>query len=276
MQAFHVVMGGFYIVSQDKQKTYALRWDRLYQLLKDGHIELPLKEESNSSEWLLSDRDIQDRSKADELAKAVAITHVLWFAVQCIARTAKGLPISLLEVTTAGYVYCAAMCYCLWWSKPYNVQIATKLEVKSELPWNKLTEGLSDRVPATLGQIGPEFAPGSFSSNIGWPISICALVAGFGGIHVAAWDFTFPSAPEEVCWKVAAIISVAWSGFLGFIMFFIDFCEEWLERYAEIWLPFFAVSYFIARLYLLVGAFLSLRASPAGIYDASIVANFVF
>ena len=45
--------------------------------------------------------DVLDKSKASPLAKAIVCGQATWFCMQCIARLAQSLPLSLLEVSTA-------------------------------------------------------------------------------------------------------------------------------------------------------------------------------
>jgi hypothetical protein len=54
--------------------------------------------------WGLSVRDIRDKSKADSVAKLIALIQVTWFVAECIIRTAHDLPISQLESMTLGYI----------------------------------------------------------------------------------------------------------------------------------------------------------------------------
>ncbi|KAH7138838.1 hypothetical protein B0J11DRAFT_515434 [Dendryphion nanum] len=64
---------------------------------------------------------IADKSKADIFAKALVCIQAGWFLLQCIARTAKHLPLSLLEVHVLTHVLCAFAMYILWIDKPYDV-----------------------------------------------------------------------------------------------------------------------------------------------------------
>lgn len=57
---------------------------------------------------------IDDRSKADVLQKALVLIQVSWMALQCIVRTAQGLPITLLEIHTMVHVVSALILYLLW------------------------------------------------------------------------------------------------------------------------------------------------------------------
>ncbi|MCJ1293181.1 hypothetical protein MMC34_004734 [Xylographa carneopallida] len=76
----------------------------------------------------ISERKIQDKSKANGLAKFLVCIQALWFCIQCISRLAQGLPISLLEVNTAVHAICTLLIYMLWWSKPLDVEEPTLLE----------------------------------------------------------------------------------------------------------------------------------------------------
>ena len=49
--------------------------------------------------------DIEDKSKANNLAKAAVVTQATWLLIQVIGRLAAGLPVTLLEVNTVAHVY---------------------------------------------------------------------------------------------------------------------------------------------------------------------------
>ena len=81
---------------------------------------------------------INDKSKADLLAKGLIMCQVTWLVVQCIARASVDLPLTLLEVHTCVHVVCAVMMYTLWWHKPKDVQDPTKLDgvaIGAPLAW---------------------------------------------------------------------------------------------------------------------------------------------
>lgn len=65
--------------------------------------------------WIpISGRKIKGTSKADVLQKILVVGQVLWMAIQCIARTAYDLPLSLLEIHTMIHVACALLLYICW------------------------------------------------------------------------------------------------------------------------------------------------------------------
>ena len=64
---------------------------------------------------------VSDKSKADVVAKIIVCVQATWFLLQCAARKAQGLSITLLEVHVLAHVACAFIMYFLWFHKPYNV-----------------------------------------------------------------------------------------------------------------------------------------------------------
>jgi len=73
----------------------------------------------------LSTEDINDKSKADLLAKTLVCMQACWMLVQAVARKANGLPITLLELNTIMHVVCALWMYLLWLKKPQDVWTPT-------------------------------------------------------------------------------------------------------------------------------------------------------
>jgi hypothetical protein len=68
---------------------------------------------------------IQDKSKANALAKVITCMQGGWLVIQCIARLAYQLPITLLEINTVGHVLCAFAIYLFWFSKPLDINEPT-------------------------------------------------------------------------------------------------------------------------------------------------------
>jgi hypothetical protein len=75
---------------------------------------------------------IQDKSKADLLAKGLVCVQVLWVAGQAIERKLAGYPVTLLEIHTLVHVVCALVMYCLWIQKLLNVQDQTLISFEDD------------------------------------------------------------------------------------------------------------------------------------------------
>ncbi|KAF7289145.1 hypothetical protein MIND_01375500 [Mycena indigotica] len=82
----------------------------------------------------ISKEDIKDKSKADGLAKLLVALQAGWFCLQCIARGARHLPISLLEITTGAHALYTLFTYLLWAKKPMNISVPTILPAPTMPP----------------------------------------------------------------------------------------------------------------------------------------------
>ncbi|KAH8668060.1 hypothetical protein BGZ60DRAFT_564343 [Tricladium varicosporioides] len=107
------------------------------------------------------------------------------------------------------------------------------------------------------------------------------LPIAYGGIHLSAWNFDFPTPIEKFLWKIACF-DIMGAVFVGFIfmlvlhatthmgdeyghMFWKTLASFISVLYGIVGLPFVAV-YVISRIYIVVESFASLRAVPIGIY----------
>ena len=86
--------------------------DTFHNLLQEGKIDFPL----------ITEEEIEDRSKADSLAKVIAVSQTTWFIAQCISRTAQGLITAEIELITLAFAALNGILYFLWWNKPLNVK----------------------------------------------------------------------------------------------------------------------------------------------------------
>ncbi|KAH8585642.1 hypothetical protein B0O99DRAFT_126286 [Bisporella sp. PMI_857] len=307
---FFANMGGV-IVYRDCPKTEAgffcdcyagpVDADGLYNLVNHGRL---LKHDD------LSTNSINDKSKADCFVKAVACFQALWQGMQCIGRTAQGLPLSALELATMAYVVCALANYIFWWNKPLDVMVPTAIflecgEFRSQADLFNQARAFA---PSTLGAKAMFERPQNESDvsrrgrvandscgghmrmeTVVFPVVVFCLV--FGGIHCAAWNFSFPSQTEQTLWHIASLVST-----FGIpVSCVLEGCFEWFgltHLYSEefprlqhrtgkssprsggkagwldicancaTWLPYSA-----ARIYLVVEVFVSLRSLPEGTYD---------
>ncbi|KAK3313239.1 hypothetical protein B0H66DRAFT_578353 [Apodospora peruviana] len=80
----------------------------------------------------IQESQIEDKSKADWMAKAIICMQAGWMVVQVLGRAIKQMPVSLLEVNTCGHVACALAIYLLWWSKPLDIQVPTVLDDEAD------------------------------------------------------------------------------------------------------------------------------------------------
>ena len=76
----------------------------------------------------ISEREIADKSKTDELGKFLACIQATWMVVQVCTRLGLKLPVTILEVSAVSHVVCALILYGLWWYKPRKIGEPTVLK----------------------------------------------------------------------------------------------------------------------------------------------------
>ncbi|EMT67747.1 hypothetical protein FOC4_g10005856 [Fusarium odoratissimum] len=62
----------------------------------------------------IPESDVKDLSKADVITKAFAIIQCTWLVVQSVSRVAHGYAISLLELATLAFIFCAFIMHMFW------------------------------------------------------------------------------------------------------------------------------------------------------------------
>jgi len=117
--AFYLLMGGFALY-QGNDRYGVLTAAKLEALLEKDFIDMPNIEEE----------DILDRSKADWVAKTIAVVQMTWFSVQLIARYVKGWAVTELEILTFSTVVMTIGMYFSWWDKPLDVRRQTVVYLK--------------------------------------------------------------------------------------------------------------------------------------------------
>ncbi|KUJ10770.1 uncharacterized protein LY89DRAFT_739760 [Mollisia scopiformis] len=157
--------------------------------------------------------EIKDKSKSDSMIRVIAILQILWTTIQIIARAIRNLAISQLEIAVLAFAVCAIFTYVLNWSKPKAVQVPfTILQYNDSPPAQMLfilTKDVFSLSNWFLGFMDPAKGDGlklgapPFNSNNldkGDDTSGLATVIGsvvFGGLHLAAWNFAFPTEIER-------------------------------------------------------------------------------
>jgi hypothetical protein len=134
------------------------------------------------------------------------------------------------------------------------------------------------------------------------------LLFAYGGVHLFAWNFGFPSSQERLLWRIAGLYLIG-TGALGTCLFFardliphffnaIDprckngdgsrnslrarpasyvgsYCFDGFFWFAVVLLGLLALGYVFSRLYIVLESFLSVRHLPIGVYAAVPWANYI-
>jgi len=114
MHCHYANMGGIFIESEHQHVDA----QGLLFLASRGH----LPEEPG-----ISEKTIEDKTKADYFLKTIACMQALWFVIQCLGRAAQKLPLSTLELSTVAFVVMAFANYFFWRDKPLDVLMANAI-----------------------------------------------------------------------------------------------------------------------------------------------------
>jgi hypothetical protein len=135
--------------SENTEYAY-LNADQLYALREDMVIaqlpDVPLKE-------------IEDKSKGDAFVKGTAVTQVLWLVIQVIARGARRLPVSQIEIAAIAFSACTLLTH-------IHILLGQTTERDCRQPRSKAgnCEGAD--------QSNGEYATGKYADRLQW----CLLV----------------------------------------------------------------------------------------------------
>ncbi|KAN0070916.1 hypothetical protein V8E54_011081 [Elaphomyces granulatus] len=185
---------------------------------------------------------ISERSKADGVAKMIAICQTSWFVITIIFRLSQRMPLSLLEVLTVSYIFCALIMFICWFERPRDIQFRIKIE-KSRLDW-----------PTEIGDYDSRYnhiVSGSHSSVI---FSVFAII--FCGIHIASWAYDFPTTIESWLWRSFSIALLVIS-----VLIYVTYKAGNEDLGA-----FLILLYMPLRLYIIVESFLAFRSANPAIY----------
>jgi hypothetical protein len=185
-------------------------------------------------------------------------------------------------VVTLAYAALNVLVYALWWEKPLNVQEVIDIGGRSSASVGR-TEGISN-ARDIIGDAFISMAEGgehdlSFYGFVLLP----AVGILFGGVHCFAWSFPFPTGKEKVLWRVCAVYCTAspfifavagavhWAANNDVIPSGIDNCIAWpLDLHPAIKFSIVPIIFYaICRIILVVLTFTSLRAPPAGVFEAT-------
>lgn len=250
----------------------------------------------------ITQEEISDKSKSDGLIRAITVIQIVWMMVQIIVRASRNLTISQLEISVLAFASCAIVLYGLNWEKPKGVQVPYTLMTyqgpipRSFLPLlreQKRSQTIVEIIFETDLPIGADlednqqggpirnsvsyFDATSSTSSDFWGLLIGSAI--FGAIHLAAWNFVFPTSIERTIWRIASILCTS-------IMFAPPGCvgiDAALEGFGistnltEFFLPVILVlvcfGYVFARLFMIVETFRTLFFLPPSAYIATWASN---
>ena len=217
---------------------------------------------------------ILEDSKADTLAQAISVLQCIWFLTQYCGRKMASLPITILELYTLGIVLCCSVTYAFWYWKPHGIQRSTLI-----LGQNLLDVENTIRIKSSTSApriVLADHRPYQFDISDWRSLTMVNIVGTvYGFFHLQAWNFQFPTVVEQYLWRISSLgvilgcpLAMALALTTWKYSRFIDF--RWRDWWVVITksATLLAVGlYMVARLFLIVEAFLSLRVVPVGVYS---------
>lgn len=232
---FYANMGGFVLQPRDSV-PFPIHGLHLIWLLEQKYLELPD----------ITAEEIYDKSKATSFTKSLVCLQIGWFVLQCFGRAAQGLPLITLELFTISYVWCTWAIYAAWLRKPLDVETPTILKIEAsteeilvnagsaaskpyrqtplDFVWNGSQSWTLDVQPFFGFRVDPRKRPMPRMLNDGLPWFSEAKDAGaaivviliYGAVHLAGWNFVFPTRTERTLWRTAALILLCTVAFFCF------------------------------------------------------------
>lgn len=219
---------------------------------------------------IVTEESLNDRSKSDGFTKAFAILQSTWLVVQSIARVFAGLPITELELATMAYVLCAVIMYGFWWSKPFGAEdvIIVPRPARYRFFWEPHWSRIKQVTDIRLGEfvfVGDTRKPAKPEDIFYFQQAVFYGVAtAFAAVHLAAWNWEFPTEPTRIMWRVFGIAATA-AGPCSMAIFYSY--SQWMKVGFLGLTVIVCVVYVVSRLGLIVLIFYSFSTMPAAVYE---------
>ena len=271
--SFYAVAGGFAFECDVPHAPYR------YHLNLRGL--LALIEEDPNILPSFSQESITSRSQQGSLTKAIAVVQVGSFCLNCALRTSEKLSMSVLEISTIGYAFCAILAYALWWEKPCIKSDPTLVQIpSSSILFGKISEIPNSVAPETrakvmrrnseiphlhetlnYGQVSNKLICsaewGKNYQKVCWSIiSVSSSV-----FYLLAWNAHFPTHIERILWRICAVIAILLgSVVINLISILTDDGQTSLYSIKLLGNPLSMLYIAVIALYLLVRSFMVVEA----------------
>lgn len=222
----------------------------------------------------ITETEINDKNKGDIITKLLALVQVVWLCIQLIIRAAEGRQSSQIEITALALAVCAFVTYLLLMWQPKDIYTPTVISAQrspTQAEFDSLVTRTDDQFWVGRDNyslqtfIRPRAESGEYDL-----MGIMIGIAIFGSVHLAAWNFEFPSMTEQLLWRISGL-SVALLPLVLMLLFaaLSSVKSGWLAGVVFI----LGVDFVLARLFLLVEAFRSTYYLPPPTYIATSASN---
>ncbi len=219
---FFADMGGFLFVPRDSE-PFPITSKHLHWLISRRYLPFPD----------ITSKEIWDKSKQDTVAKLISCFQVGYLMIQCLGRAGQHLAITTLELSALAIVVCSIMTNICWLRKPVGVM--TPIRLHSEMSMEEIlkdaaaVDRLWKQTPLDfVDDLGPSWAL-NVQPFMNMPVSpherpmprfgndrlpnmngghetlLCLATLAYAAIHLAGWNFTFPTHVERVLWRASSM-----------------------------------------------------------------------
>lgn len=186
-QSFLIVKNGV----KDKTTRNLVTADRLVELAEAGQKK---HRDGIHIDMFPQNEDIGKRSKKSWFEKIIAGGQALWFSANIISRLLGGYQVTLLEDVTMAYACCGLIAMAAWFRCPQDIEDEFEVDLKGFEGLTKDNEGSV----CTLQVLVNKCISG---------LMVLSLVI-VAGVHLAAWQYPFPSAAEAWVWRSCALATL--------------------------------------------------------------------
>ena len=190
----------------------------------------------------ITEDEIDDLSKGDLFLKVLAVFQIMWLCIQLITRLSRKLPATQLEVVTFAFAVTSVITFGLLLSRPKDVQTVREVYAVRDPTPVELTQ-LAATGPAYMLTTSRDVSISNDAVTLDVEVyfypSVMAILVVFGGLHLLAWNYEFPTHVERILWRASAIVTLAampsmyivtrvldkfaqdeymWSGSVGFVL----------------------------------------------------------
>ncbi|KAK4443630.1 hypothetical protein QBC34DRAFT_200902 [Podospora aff. communis PSN243] len=229
--------------------------------------------------------EIDDKSKSDNLVKTLALVQVVWLGIQLSLRANAGRQSSQMEVMALAFAVCAFITYALLLQRPKDLNTPTVIQAvrsPTEEEFARIVEWSVCLDFAQLTPSIPNFALAFYDPRMESWLHAAGTLGGlfvFGSVHLVAWNFSFPTATEQLLWRIAAAsIAVTPLLFMAHLVFGQEKASA--SRFGGVVRFIVAIAgwtiillFTVSRLFLLVEAFRSTYFLPPSTYVATFAEN---
>ena len=221
VHAFYADSGGFLLCARDCI-PFPITAKQIYYLVHKAYMQIPA----------ITKEEIWDKSKADKLAKTIASLQASWLVAQVMARASLQLPITLLELSTVALISCTGATFFFWFHKPLKVDIPTTIYLDISIAEVLVLAGDEASHPfrdTPLDFVEPQLYTSSQMPLRHWwgvqrrplpripndrdsrlhnfrtVVLVAIPTASFSLLHLAAWNFEFPTRAEQLLWRWTCI-----------------------------------------------------------------------